>query len=240
MHGEVRWLQAERFAGARRDRFIPGQAFADHHRFAREEDRRSLEIHRFIHASDAIAVRIERVGDVAAADGHVTGTRGHERPSKPRVHLTPRLFIREEPFGRLHLLVLERELAGAEREQDSRDDRRREHRLALHEAPGAPADRCDQPRAEDGESHAHGGFDQHEPRARQEKRREEVTIEPALVRADGDCEARHTERGDDKLSNETRNRAFGLLDARNVRSDVSQMTPTLCYPAPLRWRRPER
>jgi hypothetical protein len=32
-----------------------------------------------------------------------------------------------------------------------------------------------------------------------------MLIEPALIRADGDREARHSDRCDDKLSDETRN-----------------------------------
>jgi hypothetical protein len=58
-----------------------------------------------------------------------------------------------------------------------------------------------------------------------------MTIEPALVRTDRDRDAYNTACGDDKLSDETRNRIFESRDASSARSHVSHMTPALCYPS---------
>jgi len=54
-----------------------------------------------------------------------------------------------------------------------------------------------------------------------------MSIEPSLIRADRHRQTDDAQRGDDKLSNETRNRAFVSLNVINGYSDVTQMTVTL-------------
>src|SRR6476660_3788967 len=72
--------------------------------------------------------------------------------------------------------------------------------------------------------------------SRPEKRWKEVAIQPALIRADGDRDARRADHRDGKLSDETRNRIFGSREPRSVRSEMGHVMTTLCYPsASLRW-----
>ena len=54
-----------------------------------------------------------------------------------------------------------------------------------------------------------------------------MAIEPSLIRTDRHRKTDDAQRGDDKLSNETRNRAFVSLNAIDGGSDVTQMTATL-------------
>jgi hypothetical protein len=55
-----------------------------------------------------------------------------------------------------------------------------------------------------------------------------MPIEPALVRTDGDDDACAAEHEEDKLSDSTRNRTFGLRERMRGGSDVRQLAATLC------------
>jgi hypothetical protein len=75
----------------------------------------------------------------------------------------------------------------------------------LREAADAHARTGYEPHAKHPESDTNGRLDQRVPMPRPEKRRKEVTIQPALIRPDGDCDARDAGGCDDKLSDESRN-----------------------------------
>ena len=81
VHREVRALDAEHRGGLRGNRLLPRQSFAEHHRLPGEHDRRPLWIHNRAGASNAVAGRIDRVLDRAAAHDAAADARWSQHPA---------------------------------------------------------------------------------------------------------------------------------------------------------------
>ncbi|PYR38951.1 MAG: hypothetical protein DMF93_15130, partial [Acidobacteria bacterium] len=205
MHREVRGLDAEHRARLRGNRLVPREAFAEHHRLTREDDRRPIGIHGVAIASDAVAGRIDRVLDRPPADDAAAGARRREPPAEPRVGTALGLFVGDEPARRTQMDALQHDFAGRERQRGREGGAADRSRRSPRNARETRARDDRQQETDEGDAGANGRLDAHVPRARQEEGRQEVLVEPALRRRE--------RRRDQRDADDRRHR----LDDRAVR-----------------------
>ena len=206
-------LDAEHRADLGRHRFVPRQSLAKHHRLAGEQERRRRRIDRFVETPDAISRGIDRVFDGASADDAVAGACGVQHPAQSRIGTAARLFLGQQPFGRPEMHAPEDQFARAERQDRGDADASGKTRLRSDNPPDRPAREKRERIAGGTNGQAHERLQPHVPVTRHEERRQEMSIEPGLVRRDG---AHDERRADDRrrdLYRETTERGPGRDDA---------------------------
>src|SRR5262249_2008608 len=157
------------------------EPLAEHHRFAGKHDRWALGIDRLRDAAYAVSSRINRVFEGPSADGGAAGAGWREHPPEVRIVLSARLFLTQQPAGRLQMHPSQRKLTARNRE-NSGDDNPHERRRCTHH-------QWRQPRSSEHERYSGGadrganhGLDHHVPVAWDEERRKKMAIQPRLLR----------------------------------------------------------
>ena len=186
-----------------RHTLVPRQAFAHHHRLTGEENRRSIQIDRLLCAPHAIAVRVERVSDRSCALHPVRDAIGHECRSKARIDPPARLLACRFLLGRVHVQLVQDQLARRERQHDRTDGVDHEQRISTDEA--------SDPRSHDEQHHQsdRGGRDTAEQLdclvrlSRHEERRKEMLVEPLLIRDRRPRDERRADEREHELSEDS-------------------------------------
>ncbi len=168
--------------------------------------------------ADAVSGGVERIFDDPSAARAAAGPRRHERPAKTRIHLAPRLFLGHEPSDRPKVDTTERQVARPERQNGrDRDLDSTQRRLRGQSCSSKSRDER-QSQSERPNRHTNRRLDQHVRMSRDEKGRQEVPIEPALIRRERAGHEDDADRCDHNLGDPTRRQlsAKPICDTRGA------------------------